>query len=369
MTQTTTNQPTEGLDLERIGAFAQQVAGTLTGGVTTAMMMIGDRLGLYATLARSGATTPARLAEATGTAERYVREWLAQQAAVGFVSYDAQRQTYTLPAEHAAVLATDDSPASLIGCTPLVTGMHRRIDALATAFRTGEGIAWGAHDPTIYEATERFFGASYRTHLVGDWIAALDGVHERLAAGAHVADIGCGRGVAPILLAQAYPSSRFVGFDVHEPSIEIARTRAAQAGVSDRVRFEIAHCHGYPTDGYDLITFFDTFHDLGDPVGAAEHARAALAESGTMMLVEPLAADRLQDTLAMPGAGLNYAASTFLCTPNSLSQPVGLALGAQAGEARLRDVLNAAGFPTVRRVAETDFHLVLEATPGTAHRE
>lgn len=366
MTRTTTDHAVDDLDMQRVGAFAEQVAGTLTGGVTTAMMMLGDRLGLYAALARFGATTSAQLAEATGTAERYVREWLAQQAAVGFVDYDAMSQIFTLPAEHAAVLATDDSPASMIGCTPLVTGMHRRTDAVAAAFRTGEGIAWEAHDATIYEATERFFGASYRARLVPEWIPALEGVHERLTEGAFVADIGCGRGVAPILLAEAYPRSRFVGFDVHEPSIEAARTRAARADVSDRVRFEVAHCHGYPADAYDLITFFDAFHDLGDPVGAAEYARSALADGGALMLVEPLAGEDLADTLALPGAGINYAASTFLCTPNSLSQPVGLALGAQAGEPRLREVLDAAGFATVRRVADTDFHMVVEATTGRA---
>lgn len=351
------------LDMDKVGAFAGQVAGMLVGGATAAMMVVGDRLGLYAALARSGPLTSAGLAEATETAERYVREWLAQQAAVGFVSYDPAAGTFALPAEHAAVLSTDDSPASMIGGTPLITGMHRRMDEVTEAFRSGEGIPWGAQDTTIFESAERFFGVHYRNSLVSEWIPALDGMHERLDAGAYVADIGCGHGTALILLAKAYPRSRFVGFDVHELSIETARKRAGDAGVSDRVRFEFGHCHGYPADGYDLVTFFATFHDLGDPVGAAAYARTALADDGTLMLVEHFALDDLTENLAMPGSGLHYAASTFLCTSNSLSQPVGLALGAQPGEARLREVLVEAGYRTVRRAAETPFNMVLEAKP------
>ncbi|MEU8799571.1 class I SAM-dependent methyltransferase [Spirillospora sp. NPDC048819] len=353
------------LDMNTVGAFAEKIAGLLTGGATAALMVVGDRLGLYRTLAGAGPVTPARLADLTGTSGRYIREWLAQQAAVGIVTHDAADGTFTLPAEHAAVIATDDSPASMIGAAPMITGLHRRVDEMADAFRTGQGIAWAAQDPMIFESTERFFRVGYRNSLVGEWITALDGVRERLAAGARVADIGCGHGAPLLLLADAFPNSRFVGFDVHEPSIETARARAAEAGVSDRVTFEVHHCHGYPQDGYDLVTFFDSFHDLGDPVGAAAYARAALAPGGTLMLVEPVAGDDLASTLArVPTAGLNYAASTFLCTANSLSQPVGLALGALAGEARLRQVLHEAGFGTVRRAAENMFNMVLEARPG-----
>lgn len=352
------------IDTEKVGAFAQQVAGIITGGATTAMMVVGDRLGLYAALARSGPVTPAALARVTATSERYVREWLAQQTAVGILTYDAERGRFSLPPEHAAVLATDESPASLIGATPLISGMHRRTEELAKAFRDGTGIAWEEQDPATFETTERFWRVSYRNSLVSEWIPALDGMHERLTAGAYVADIGCGRGAALILLGQAYPESRFVGFDIHEPSIVTARKRAADAGISDRVHFEVAQSHGYPADGYDLVTFFDTFHDLGDPVGAAAYARRTLAADGLLMLVEPLAADDLETTLrSIPGAGLNYAASTFLCTPNSLSQPVGLALGGQAGEARLRDVLREAGYRSVRRVAQNQFNMALEARP------
>ncbi|MDN5794330.1 MAG: class I SAM-dependent methyltransferase [Intrasporangium sp.] len=351
-------------DLDRIRAFAEQVGGVITGGATTAMMVLGDRLGLYAALARSSPATSTELAEQTGTHERYVREWLAQQTAVGFVTHDATEQTFTLPREHAAVLASDDSPAAMIGAAPLATGLHRRIDEVVAAFRSGDGIPWAEQDPTIFEQTERFFRTSYRNSLVPEWIPALAGVHEKLTTGACAADIGCGRGAALILLADAYPQSRFVGFDVHEPSVVTARKRAADAGVSDRVTFEVAHCHGYPQDRYDLVMFFDAFHDLGDPLGAGAYARAALTEDGTLMLVEPRAGDDLTTTIAtVPVAALGYAASTFLCMPNSLSQPGGAALGALTGERRLREVLVDAGFQTIRRVAENPFNMVLEAKP------
>ncbi|MGO1167180.1 MAG: class I SAM-dependent methyltransferase [Janibacter sp.] len=352
------------IDMDQVVAFAQQVGAMLAGGATAAMMVIGDRAGLYAALADGGPTTPAQLAGATGMGERYVREWLAQQAAVGFVRYDPATGTFTLPPEHAAVLASDESPASMIGAAPLISGLHRRTDELVEAFRTGEGIPWGAQDPATFESIERFFGVSYRTSLVPEWIPALSGVHEKLTAGARVVDVGCGHGVPVILMAAAYPASRFVGYDVHPASIETARRRAAEAGVSERVRFEIGHCHGYPDQDVDVITFFDAFHDLGDPVGAGAHARHALAEDGTLVLVEPLAGDDLATTLAtVPMAAISFAASTFLCTPNSLSQPVGLALGSQAGEARLREVLVEAGYRSIRRAAANDFNMVLEARP------
>ena len=348
--------------MDRVGDFAEQVAGVITGGATTAMMVLGDRLGLYAALARTGPATSVELARQTATDERYVREWLAQQTAVGFLAHDAENRTFTLPPEHAAVLASDDSPASMIGAAPLATGLHRRLDEVVEVFRTGQGIPWGDQDPTIFETTERFFRVSYRNGLLTEWIPALDGVHDKLTAGGYVADIGCGHGAALILLAEAYPASRFVGFDVHEPSIVTARKRAADAGVSDRVAFEASYCQGYPQDGYDLITFFDAFHDLGDPRAAAAYARAALGDDGTLMLVEPRAGDDLGSTLAtVPIAALNYAASTFLCMPNSRSQPGGAALGSQAGERRLRHVLAEAGFTAVRRAAENPFNMVLEA--------
>lgn len=350
------------LDMARVGAFAQQVGGMLAGGATAAMMVLGDKLGLYTAMAGEPAVTSTRLAELSGTTERYIREWLSQQAAVGFVTYDPAHGTFTLPPEHAAVLASEDSPASMIGAAPLISGMHRRTDEVAEVFRTGSGIPWGDQDPATLASTERFFRVGYRNFLVPEWIPALDGVEEKLNAGARVADIGCGHGAPLILLAEAYPASTFVGYDVHPGSVEVATQRAAAAGLASRVRVEVNHCHGYPAEDLDLITFFDAFHDLGDPVGAAAHARAALADDGTLMLVEPLAADDLATTLAtVPLAPISYAASTFLCTTNSLSQPVGLALGSQAGPARITEVVKAAGFSRVRTAAQSDFHMVIEA--------
>src|ERR1022692_4338659 len=352
------------LDMDKVGAFAQHMARALTGAATTAMVVVGDELGLYRALAGTGPVTPVGLATKTGTHERYVREWLAQQAAAGFITYDAGTGTFTLPPEHAAVLATDDSPAAMAGAALLPAGMFRGTSKIVEAFRTGRGIAWGDQDPAIFATTERFWQVSYRTSLVSDWIPALDGVADRLRADARVADIGCGHGAAVILMAQEYPRSKFTGFDSHPASIEIARKRATDAGVGDRVRFDIADASRYPADGYNLVCFFDTLHDLGDPVGAAAHARAALAPGGTLMLVEPLTAgDDLAASLASPTAAINYAASTFLYAPASLSQPVGLGLGSQAGESQLRGVLAEAGYGNIRRVAENQFNIVLEARP------
>ncbi len=352
------------LDMDKVGAFAEQLFGTLTGAATTAMIVAGDELGLYKALAGSGPVTPAQLATATSTHERYIREWLAQQAAAGIVDYDPKEDTFSLPLERAAVLADDNSPAAMAGAALLPAVMFRDLDPIVAAFRSGDGVAWGDHDRALYASTERFFRTAYRANLIEVWIPALDGMADRLAAGARAADIGTGRGAAPLLLAQAYPKSHFVGFDPHLPSIEAARKRAADAGLSDQVHFEVAHGHDYPADGYDLITFFDALHDFGDPVGAAAYARTALAADGTLVLVEPLAADDLAANLATnPGAAFYYAASAFICTPNALSQPGGTALGAQAGEARLREVLAEAGYRSVRRVAESPLNMVLEARP------
>lgn len=352
------------LDMENVQTFAQYVAQQLIGAVTTAAVVVGDELGLYAALAGGGPSTPAELAAATETHERYVREWLAQQAAIGFLYYDGATGAFTLPPEHAAVLATDDSPAAMAGAALLPAGMFRGTDRMVEAFRTGQGVAWGDHDDAVFESTERFFRVGYRNSLVSEWIPALDGVEAKLTAGAHVADVGTGHAAALLLLAHAYPRSRFVGYDTHPPSVEVARTRAVEAGVSDRVRFEVAGASQYPTEGYDLICYFDTFHDLGDPVAAAAHARHALAPHGTLLLVEPLAFDDLSTNLANnPFAAMNYAASLFLCVANSLSQPVGLGLGAQAGEPRLRAVLEEAGYTHIRRAAQTPFNMVLEVRP------
>lgn len=350
------------LDMGKVEAFAGHVASQLVGAMTTAMVVVGDELGLYRAMAEHGPVTPDGLAAASGTHERYVREWLAQQAAIGFVHHDAAAGAFTLPPEHAAVLASDDSPAAMAGAALVPAGLFRRTDRLVEAFRTGAGVPWGEHDAAVFAGTERFFGVGYRTSLVPEWIPALDGVQAALESGARVADVGTGHGAALLLLAAAFPRSRFVGYDSHAASVEMARKRAAEAGLADRVRFETADATGYPPAGYDLICFFDALHDLGDPVGAAAHARLALAAGGTLMLVEPLAFDDLDTNLAHnPFAAMNYGASTFLCVANSLSQPVGLGLGAQAGEARLRDVLAEAGFRHVRRAAESPFNMVLEA--------
>lgn len=362
---TLNTQPAEGtLDMEAVQSFAMRVGGILIDGGTTAMMVLGDRLGLYRTLAATGPVTAAQLSTRSDLDARLLREWLSQQAAVGILDYEPATETFALPPERAAVLATDDSPASMIGAAPMVSGMHRGIDRVAESFRSGKGLAWSEQDPTIFESTERFFGTAYRTFLLQEWIPAVDGLVARLRAGANVADIGCGHGLPLILLAQSFPQSTYVGYDLHPASIDRARQRAQETGVSEQVRFEVADCVSYPPEPYDLITFFDSFHDLGDPVGAARYARASLTEGGTLLLVEPLAADDLASTIAtMPTAGLSYAASTFLCAPNSLSQPVGRALGAQAGEQQLRAVLEEAGFGHVRRVAESPFHMVFEARP------
>lgn len=352
------------LDMQRVEEFVGHVAGQITGAVTTAMVVVGDRLGLYAAMAGAGPVTPADLAAASGTHERYVREWLAQQAAVGFVVHDAAAGTFTLPAEHAAVLADDDSPAAMVGAALMPAGLFRRTDRLAEAFRTGDGVPWGEQDPAVFAGAERFFRVAYRNGLVDEWIPALDGVADALAAGGRVADVGAGHGAPTILLAQAYPAATFVGFDTHPGSVETARARADAAGVGDRVRFEVADALGYPADGYDLVCFFDALHDLGDPVGAAAHARKALRPQGVLLLVEPLACDDLATNLAEnPGAAMMYGASTSLCVANALSQPVGTALGAQAGEQRLREVLTEAGCAAVRRIAQSPFHMVLEARP------
>lgn len=351
------------IDMSAVGEFAQQVGGMLVGGATAAMMVLGDRLGLYAAMADSRPTTSGDLAARTDLSERYVREWLAQQASVGIVGHSPQEETFTLSPEHALVLATDDSPASMIGAAVLITGLHKGIDRMTEAFRAGTGVPWGEQDPTILESIERFFRVGYRANLIPSWIPALTGVEAKLREGATVLDVGCGHGAPLLLLAEAFPRSRFIGYDVHAGSVEVARARAAEAGLSGRVRFEVNDAHAYPDTGVDVVTYFDTLHDLGDPVGAAAHARRALAADGTLVVVEPRAGDDLAATLATaPMAPLSFAASTFLCTANSLSQPVGLALGSQAGPRALTEVLHEAGFGTVRLAAESDFNIVFEAS-------
>jgi SAM-dependent methyltransferase len=342
-------------------AFLERLIGDIGAAISGALVVVGDQLGLYKAMAGAGPLTPAQLAQRTGTAERLVREWLANQAAGGYVAYDPATGTFTLPDEHAVCLADENSPTCVIGSFQAAAANYLAIYKVLDAFRTGKGVDWRDQDPWLFLGTERCFRPNYLGNLVSKWIPALDGVEEKLCRGACVADVGCGHGLATILLAQAYPKSRFIGFDYHAASIEEARRRAEAAGVADRVRFEVARSTEYPGDAYDFITFFDCLHDMGDPVGAARRAREALAADGTLMIVEPFAHDHLEDNLN-PIGRMMYGASSMVCVPASLAQD-GPALGAQAGEARLRDVVVRAGFTRFRRAAETRFNLVFEARP------
>ncbi|MBV8721635.1 MAG: methyltransferase domain-containing protein [Candidatus Eremiobacteraeota bacterium] len=336
--------------------------GDLGATLTGALVIIGDRLGLYQALAEHGPQTSSELAKRTGTNERYVREWLANQAASGYLEYDPSTQQFTLPPEHFPVLSDQNSPVLMCGAYQIAQTLFTDEPQITEAFKTGRGFGWHEHDERLFGATERFFRPGYNAHLIADWIPALDGVDKRLRSGGRVADVGCGLGTSTILMAQAYPASEFVGYDYHAGSIEAARRAAERAGVADRVRFEVATAAGFPGKGYDFIACFDCVHDMGDPAGALAHIRAALRPGGTFMMVEPYANDRLEENLN-PVGRVYYAASTILCTPASLSQDVGLALGAQAGEARMRQLATQAGFTSFRRATETPFNLVFEAQP------
>jgi SAM-dependent methyltransferase len=358
MTTTTTTA----IDEAKVEQFVGQALGELGATLNAALVVIGDRLGLYRAMADAGPVEAAELAARTGTNERSVREWLNAQAAGGYVTYEPASDRYHLPAEHAFVLADPDSPVFLPGAFELMTAAVRDEPHITESFRHGAGVGWHEHNHDVFEGCERFFAPGYRANLVPSWIPALDGVEEKLRAGASVADVGCGHGASTLIMAMAYPESRFVGFDYHDRSIEQANDRAREAGVADRVRFEVASAQDYPGTGYDLVTTFDCLHDMGDPVSAARRVLETLADDGTWLIVEPFAGDQVEDNLN-PVGRIYYAASTLLCTPASLSQDVGLALGAQAGEARLRDVVTAGGFTRFHRAAETPFNLVLEARP------
>lgn len=324
------------------------------------LVLIGDQLGLYRALAEGGALTSAQLAERTETHERYVREWLNAQAASGYVEYLADSGRYRMTPEQVAALAEEDSPVFVVGAFQVALAAGRSADRLARAFRTGQGIGWHEHDHSLFHGIERFFRSSYIGHLVNDWIPALSGVKEKLQAGAVVADIGCGHGASTILMAQAFPKSQFVGFDYHRESVQEANERARRAGVADRCRFEVASAKDFPGRHYDLVTIFDALHDMGDPAGASQHVLTTLAPGGSWMIVEPYAGDRIEENLNPVGRAY-YAGSTMICTPCSLAQEVGLALGAQAGEARMREVVMGAGFTRFRRATQTPFNLVYEA--------
>ena len=352
---------TQAVDQAKLNELLGQFVNDFGAAGFAATVVIGDKLGLYSALA-AGPATPAELADRTDTHPRLVAEWLAAQAASGYVTYQPDSERFSLSAEQAFALAHEDGPMYLPGAFQVMVAAVRDEAKVTEAFRSGAGVPWHAHDPDLFAGTERFFRPGYATNLVSAWIPALDGVQTKLEAGAQVADVGCGHGASTLIMAQAYPHSRFVGFDYHESSIQHAQQVAANAGLAERCRFQVATADAYPGAGYDLVAIFDALHDMGDPVGAAAHIRQSLAPDGTFLLVEPYAGDRLEDNLTPVGRAF-YAASTLLCVPHSLSEEVGLALGAQAGEQRLREVVTAAGFERFRRVAETPFNLVYEARP------
>ena len=350
------------IDAAKLDDFSGQVVGDLAAAFSGVMVNIGQKLGLYRAMAGAGPLTSAALAARAGLTERYVREWLNNQAAGGYVAYDAVEKTYLLPDEHALVLAECESAAYMAQAFDAATSIWKTVDRTVDAFRNGEGIGWHEHDNGVFCGIESFFRPGYRANLTSKWIPALDGVEKKLRIGATVADVGCGHGASTIVMAEAYPNSTFYGFDYHTASVETARQRAQDTGMGHRVAFEVTDAQGYSPVGYDLICFMDCLHDLGDPVGAARHARQALAPDGTVLLVEPFAGDAVEDNLN-PVGRLYYALSTTLCTPNSLSQNGGDPLGAQAGEARLTEVMREAGFTRIWRIAETAFNIVLEVRP------
>jgi SAM-dependent methyltransferase len=350
------------VDQAKVDEFMGRVVGELGAAISSALVALGDRLGLYRAMAGGEAVSAEELAARTGTDARYIREWLSNQAAGGFVSYDPDTGDFFLSPEQSVMLAQEGNPSFVAGAFQVITAAIKDEEKVARAFQTGGGVGWHEHHDDLFSGTERFFRPGYAANLVTDWIPALDGVESKLRAGARVADVGCGHGASTILMAEAYPRSEFAGFDYHAASIERARRAAEQAGLGDRVRFDVSRAKAYPGDGYDLVCMFDCLHDMGDPSGAAAHVLRTLAPDGTWLIVEPFAGDRLEDNLN-PVGRIYYGASTLVCTPASRDQEVGLALGAQAGEARLREVVTAGGFTRFRRATETPFNIVLEARP------
>ena len=351
------------IDQQKLDTFLTRAVGDLSAGYGGVMVSLGHKLGLYKALAGAGPISSRELATRAQCAERYVREWLNAQAAGGYVNYHAISDTYELAPEQAVVLADEHSPVFIPHAWQVPASMWFDEAKAIEAFRTGKGVAWGDHDGRLYCGVAGFYRNAYRASLVPEWLPALDGVVEKLDAGITVADIGCGYGISTVLMAEAFPKSRFHGLDTHEESLVEARRNAEEAGVGDRVTFQSRRAADYSGDGYDLICFFDCLHDMGDPLAAARHAAASLAPGGTVMLVEPFANDRVEENIS-PVARLYYAASTTLCCAHSISEGGRLVLGAQAGESRLADVFRKAGFNHFRRAAETPFNLILEARLG-----
>lgn len=347
------------IDEAKLEQFMGRLAGDAGATLGWQLAYLGDRLGIWKAMAGAGPMSAASVAAATGLNERMTLEWLSAQAAGGYLTYDAATDAFTLPDEHAMALADEASPVFLAGFIQAVVGVGRDIDKSLEAMRSGRGLGWGDHHGDLFTGTERFFRPAYTAHLVAEWLPALDGVTAKLEAGARVADVGCGHGSSTIVMAKAFPKSTFIGYDFHPESIERARKIAAEEGVADRVTFEVARAEALPASGFDLIAFFDCVHDMSDPQGAVHAAAKALAADGTVLIVEPFAADRLADNLN-PVGRIYYGASTLICTPSSLSEG-GPGLGAQAGEARIRNLFDAAGFTAFRRAAETPFNAVYEA--------
>jgi SAM-dependent methyltransferase len=349
------------VDMDKLNAFIGRFVGDLGAAVHAGMVVIGERVGLYKALAAEPLSS-AELAAKTHTDERYVREWLASQAAGGYVTYDEAKNKFSLNEEQAFALADEDSPAYLPGAFQLALGSLAAVPRIADSFRTGAGMGWHEHDDGVFHGCEKFFRPGYAANLVSAWIPSLNDVKAKLEAGARVADVGCGKGASTLLMAKAFPKSRFFGFDYHDISIEGARNSAKRDGLADRVTFEVAKAKDYPGNDYDFVAVFDCLHDMGDPKGAATHVRQSLKKDGTWMIVEPFANDDLKDNLN-PVGRVYYSFSTLLCTPCSRAQEVGLCLGAQAGEKRVREVVTSAGFGRFRRAAETPFNIVYEARP------
>ena len=350
---------TPALDMDKLNGFIGQFVGDLGAAVHAGMVVIGEKLGLYKALAE-GPMTSAELAARTRTDERYLREWLASQAAGGYITYDAAKKTFSLSTEQAFALAQEDSPAYLPGAFELALGSLAAVPRIAESFRNGAGMGWHEHNDGVFHGCEKFFRPGYAANLVSSWIPALEGVREKLEHGACVADVGCGKGASTLLMAKAFPNSQFFGFDYHDKSVEAAREGARREGVANRVTFEVAKAKEFPGNDYDFVAVFDCLHDMGDPVGAAKHVHSSLAKDGTWMIVEPFANDDLSENLN-PVGRVYYSFSTLLCTPCSRSQEVGLCLGAQAGEKRIREVITMAGFSRFRRATETPFNIIYEA--------
>ncbi|HET6168626.1 MAG TPA: class I SAM-dependent methyltransferase [Terracidiphilus sp.] len=347
------------VDQSKLDAFMGKAVMDMGAALHATLVVVGDKLGLYKAMAGVGGLTSAELAKKTNTSERYVREWLNANAASGYVTYDPASKQYELPPEQAFALTKMDLP----GAFHIISACFKDEPKISQAFRTGEGVGWHEHDANLFFGTERFFRPNYESNLLSSWIPALDGVGEKLAAGATIADVGCGHGASTMLMAKAFAKSHFCGFDYHSGSIEYARHVAGRDGLLDQINFEVASSKSYPVNGgYDLVTFFDCLHDMGDPTGAASHVLSSLKPDGTWMIVEPFANDTPEEN-HNPVGRIFYSASTMICTPASLAQEVGAALGAQAGEKRIRDVVTAAGFTRFRRAAQTPFNLVFEVRP------